>query len=92
MIITVYNKRGYPVETLEDVLVPRPTTTNTLYIEYEGMGFKVITKLVREPGKGETEKILAIKTGRKVYVYGDLPERLAEKLGVSRESRSTVKI
>lgn len=92
MIVTIYNRRGYPVETLEDVLVPRPSATGTLYIEYKGIGLTVVTKLVRSPGRGEDEKIVAVRTRRKLYVYGELPGRLAENVFTGTSSGNSLRI
>jgi hypothetical protein len=85
MKVIVYNERGHPIEKIDKLLVPKPTTaTGTLYVEYESKSFKVVTRLERQPGEQETERVVAVKVGNEVRIYEDIPEPIAERLGVAR--------
>jgi len=86
MKIIVYNEKGMQVEKLEDLLVPKPTLhEGTLYIFYEVAPFTVVSKLVRTLDVGEVEDVVAVKTKKSVTVYEELPEPIAEKLGIGKE-------
>ena len=65
------------------MLVPKSLREGTFYLVYESLfNVKVVTKVVREPPEREEEKVVAVKTDGKVLVFEEMPERLAEELGI----------
>jgi len=95
MRIVVYDEKGRELEKLENILVPKPTAyEGTLYVVYETASFAVVAKVLRIPGERETEDIVAVKTPKEIRVYEELPEPLAEELGIEKERavREKVKI
>lgn len=93
MRVSVYDKDGRLLESLENVLVPRPTNyTGELFVVYESMGFTVVSKIRREIGERETESVVAVKSGADIYMYDSVPDAILEKLGVSREKDIAKKV
>jgi len=86
MRIVVYDEKGRQVEKAENILVPRPSGYDgILYVVYESASFAVVAKVLRIPGERETEDIVAVKTSKGLHIYEELPETLAEKLGIEKE-------
>jgi len=86
MRITVYSENGKQLEKLENILVPKPTSyEGTLYVFYESPAFTAVSKVVRIPGEREVEDVVAVKTTKNIHIYEELPESIAEKLGIEKE-------
>ena len=81
MRVVVYGCGGRLEEVLDDALVPRPGALGTLYLVYEGLGLRVVTRLERGPG-GERERVVSVATRRGLRVFEELPRWLAEELGL----------
>lgn len=93
MLVTVFNKNGYKVETLESVLVPFHVEKGVFYLLYEFMNTSVITKVERKPPHKEREYVVAVRHGDMIEVYDDLPDKLMEELefNVSKKDRVSIK-
>lgn len=86
MRIVVYDAEGRVLEKQENILVPKPSShLGELYIFYESMGFTVVSRIKRELGAREAESIVAVKTGKHLYLYENLPQAILERLGVEKE-------
>jgi len=83
--ITVYNEKGFPVETVESALAPPYDREGVFYVEYESFDIRVVTRVERRFPEKEAEKIVAVKHNGKIMVFDELPEKLAERLGVGKE-------
>jgi len=82
MRITIYNEKGYPIETKESALVPKPDNEGVFYVEYDSFEIKVISKVERILPQKEKEKIVAVKSNGRVIVFEELPPKLVEHLGL----------
>lgn len=80
MRIVMYNKNGYQIGVVEAALPPIIDNDRISYLEYKGVSADVFTRCERRPDGMIAEKIVAVRSGRHVEVYDELPGRLLEKL------------
>ena len=87
MRVTVYDESGRPIYRFEGVLPSGPEGVGKLYVVYEAPGILTVSEVTREPGDPENEKVLAVRMGRTVKIYGEVPTHIAERLGLPAKRR-----
>jgi len=93
MRIVVYDEKGRQIEKAENILVPKPSNYDgILYVVYESASFAVVAKILRVPGEREAEDIVAVKTSKDVHIYEEIPDPIAEKLGIEKERAVPMKV
>lgn len=91
MRVTRFNRSGFELDASDSLLPPVLENERVSYVEYAGKTVRVVTAVERAREGALSERIVAVVHGRKVELLGELPPRIAERIGEDSSSAVAAK-